>query len=69
MDNVHDCMTKARRANIYGEHRASAKLTDAQVLHIKTLLADGGNQSAIARMYGVTSNTINAIARGRNWRH
>lgn len=52
-----------------GEHRASAKLTEAQVRWAIAQMADGVQQQDIARQLGVSKGLINQVARGRIWRH
>jgi hypothetical protein len=44
------------------------KLTRAAVLSIRTRLANGERQAAIARDFGVCPSMISHIARGKNWR-
>lgn len=50
-----------------GERQGGARLTTAEVLKIKSLLAEGGSQSAIARSYGVSVSAIHEIRKGRSW--
>lgn len=52
-----------------GERSPSSKLTDAIVRDIKTRLASGWTQKALADLYGVSSGTIGFIARGETWGH
>jgi predicted XRE-type DNA-binding protein len=45
-----------------------AKLTEAQVREIRTLIKKGGlTQEAIGARFGVRQGTVNNIARGKNW--
>lgn len=52
-----------------GEQNPAAKLTEAQVVEIRRLLARGAGYRFLARRYGVSAQTIGAIARGQTWRH
>ncbi len=53
-----------------GEKNGFAKLTEAQVIHIKQLLADGKlTQKAIASHFNVSRETISNIKNGRRWSH
>lgn len=45
----------------------TAKLSRHDVAAIRERLAAGESQTALARLYGVTTGTINHIATGRNW--
>lgn len=67
-DNARDREEKGR--GILGETVHSAKLSEAQVRRIKTMLAEGRMyMTELAREYGVTAGTIARIARGMSWRH
>ncbi len=53
-----------------GEAVGNALLTEGQVLEIRRLLAEPGvTQRGLARHFGVSLPTINAIHRRRTWRH
>lgn len=73
-DNVADMWMKGRgsppplsiRA---GEAHHMAKLTEDDVIDIRTALALGGTQRATAEAYGVTQGAISFIARGITWAH
>lgn len=52
-----------------GERAASAKLCNADVSRIRTLLAEGWTPIEIASEYKVHRRTISDIARGKTWRH
>lgn len=60
-DNVRDMLAKSR----HGGPRA--RLTVADVLTIRELLATGRTQVAIAAEFGVSSPHISRIARGLSW--
>lgn len=62
--NHRDMMERGR--NTRGSSHPGAKLTEEQVLLIR---ADGGNQRALARKYGVTYQAVFDIVHRRNWKH
>lgn len=69
-DNVRDCVAKGRHKATprLGEANPSTKLTPADVLEIRAL--EGlESQAAIGRRFGVCRSTIDAILKGRTWRH
>jgi len=66
-DNVLDAKQKGR--NAYGERNGGGvKLNELQV---RGILQSSGVIGCVraARMYGVSSQTIKRIRRGKNWRH
>lgn len=50
------------------EHR-TAKLTEAQVLEMRRLHAEGQKGAALARKYGINKSTACKILRGEAWTH
>lgn len=69
-ENLHDAIRKGRRVQPLGERVGTAKLTAAQVLEIRRLIAAGDlSLRAIARRYGMNHTVIQAIAKGRRWAH
>lgn len=63
-DNVMDRVMRRRGA--VGERVATARLTEAQVLDI---IADVRSAKALARVYGVSRATIDAIRERRSWKY
>lgn len=63
-ENVADAKTKGRHPK--GEEHLDHILTESQVLEI---LESNESQYALARKYGVSRTTIQAIIEGRNWKH
>jgi hypothetical protein len=58
--------TPKEQSNNQTEYRnGNAKLTDKEVIAIKHLLAAGGNQAAIARMFNSSKNSINNIKKNK----
>lgn len=53
-----------------GERAANAKFTESQVIEIRRSYKAGElSQHALARKYGVTATTINAIVLFKTWKH
>jgi HNH endonuclease len=66
-DNMRDMAIRNRAAK--GERNGWSKLTEDDTRQILALLRDGQRQTDIARIFGVNSRTVNAIARGVNWKY
>jgi hypothetical protein len=52
-----------------GSRNANAKLTEAMVLEIRRRAAAGVSFKALARDYGVCSDSIGEVVRGKTWKH
>lgn len=63
-DNLADRMCKSRTAK--GERAGKSKLTQAQVLQIKT---EAGLHREIAARYGINENQVSRIKGEKTWRH
>lgn len=50
-----------------GQRNRQLKLTPAQVLEVRTRLAGGATQAAVARHFNVKPCTVNDIVQGRTW--
>ena len=67
-ENMVDCLSRGRRANIYGEANPMSKLTTEQVLKIRcTDFSKRGTKSAMARELGVNPSSITLILQNKNW--
>lgn len=66
-ENTQDAVTRNRIAR--GEKQGSARLTEKQVIEIKTLLASGCAVRELARRYNVGRTTIRHIQDGDSWKH
>ena len=66
-DNVNDCKKKMRHA--HGEKMGAAKLTESQVVSIRSDYARNISCKSLSQKYGVSTGTIHAILSGRTWRH
>jgi len=68
-ENMQDMYRKGRQPNFKGERHPGAKLSEADVLRIKELLATGIVNRRIAEMFKVSPTTICTINTGRKWTH
>jgi hypothetical protein len=68
-DNMRDMVERGRRPerDMRGEKNGAAKLTAANVEHIRELIAMGQTNIAIAKRFGVTHSMISRIRRQRSW--
>ena len=65
-----DASTSGFRTNApRGEKNVKAKLTEAQVLEIRRVVANGTTQAEISRQYGISSGAVSFLVRGINWKH
>ena len=69
LDNVQDMDAKGRSNRITGEGHGRAKLTEADILRIRAMGAEGWSYTAIASVYGVTANNVSYIIRRKTWKH
>jgi hypothetical protein len=67
-DNVHDCQSKGRRADISGENHPMAKLNKEDVLRIRGRRSEGEPLSSIAKDFNVTNALISLIDKRKAWR-
>ena len=67
-DNARDMISR-HRADRNGERNNQAKLTNADVIQIRELLAQGVDRRIIAPQFGVTPTSISNIKHGLTWRH
>lgn len=58
------------KINTQGENNGFSRLTEAQVIQIKQLLADGKlTQKTIGSQFNVSKSTVQDIKLGRRWSH
>jgi len=63
-------LIKGHKHNSRGERSTVSKLTEAQVLEIRKIYSGRtGQQSELAKQYGVAQPTIENILVGKNWKH
>lgn len=69
-DNMRDRNKKGRQARLRGESNGHARLSEADVLAIKSLYAKGvASTEAIGREFGVSGRQVRYILRGKAWAH
>jgi hypothetical protein len=66
-ENVHDSMKHGTLP--VGERAAASKRTEREVLDIRSAHESGASMSALARQYGMALASIQAIVKGRSWKH
>lgn len=66
-ENSHHARATGLLRPARGENSGKHKLSEADVLRIRELLADGLSMNSIARMYSVSFTSIRYIAIGKNW--
>lgn len=68
-DNMRDMTERKRLPDRSGERGTMARLTESQVLEIRTRAAAGELQDQIADAYGIKQATVSAIYHRRLWAH
>lgn len=74
-DNIRDCVRKGRfkgglhRHGPRGENHPFSKITEADVLSIRSEYAAGARQVDLASKYGLHQTTISDIVRRKIWKH
>lgn len=67
-ENLRDMFDRGR-ARVRGEQNGHAKLTEGDVLKIRSLYREGWLQREIADLFEVSVETVSGIVRGRRWKH
>lgn len=68
LDNVMDAKSRGT-FDKRGSKNMSAKLTERSVATMRELYADGGGQSDIAQLFGVSVNTVHHVCARKTWKH
>lgn len=68
-ENLNDCVAKGRYNRPNGERCHLAKLTAGKVRTIRKLFAGGTKRATIARRFGVTWESIDAVVKRKSWKH
>lgn len=68
-DNMRDCVSKGRIKSRTGENNNTTKLTDAQVIEIRSLALSGVKEREIIKHFPVKRATINKIIHRKLWKH
>ena len=66
-ENHHD--KKRHGTQLCGERNHLSKLTSADVVEIRSLVAAGATQGSVAGLFGVTQATVGRAVRRVSWRH
>ena len=66
-DNSDDKVARARQ--VRGQDIPWTRLTDADVIAIRTRHAQGETQSSLARVFAVSQSRISEITRQESWKH
>lgn len=66
-DNSKDCIEKGRLRR--GSQRAMSKLTEADVIELRRLRAEGQTLAALSKRFGVGEPTVHKIALRKKWKH
>ena len=67
VDNMKDCV--ANGTSTRGEGNGGAKLKEADVLRIRSLVAAGTSQIDIAKLFGVSRTCVSYIQHRKRWKH
>ncbi len=68
--DCHEVKTTAAKEKARGESSGTSKLTDEEVLKIRSLYAQGGQtKRGLARQFGVDEKNIRVILSGKAWQH
>ena len=66
-DNAEDRKTNGRNGNTKGEKSGNSKLTESEILEIRS--RPDLKLEVLARMYSVSFQTISSIRLGKTWKH
>lgn len=66
-DNMNDKVERSRQAR--GSRHGWAKLTEGEILHIRSAHANGMSQREIGRRYGISHIHVGRIVRREVWAH
>jgi hypothetical protein len=67
--NAQDRVKRGRNAYIKGDQHQGAKLSEAKVVEIISLLNSGRSHVHLSKEYGVSRTTITLISLGKTWQH
>lgn len=68
-ENVRHAYRNHLNVSKKGEDHYSAKLTESQVRQIRSRVAAGESQRAIAREFGLNNMSVSLLVRRKNWSH
>lgn len=67
LENMKDKTNKGRQCK--GSNRPASKLTENDVLEIRTLLTNGMKQIDIVNKYNISIGTVSQIKSKKSWKH
>ena len=68
-ENILDCSSKGRHDDRRGSKNTNSKLTEADVVEIRILNAEGKSQKEIAGLFNVCKGSISCILLSKTWNH
>ena len=68
-DNSADMVAKDRQARLKGEGNGGAKLTEADVIAIRSLHIKGETQRSLSRKFKVANQLVSMIVNYKIWKH
>ena len=60
---------KPQKSSRYGERNAAALFTEADILRMRQMAADGIMQKDIAKVFGTAPNYVSKIVNRHAWKH
>ena len=69
LDNARDCINKGREKHVRGEAVNTSKLTESQVLEIRSMEHYHGSNKRLSEYLGVSVSTIEKIKGRVTWKH
>lgn len=68
-ENMADMVAKGRSRSLKGEDSPRARLTEADVVLLRKMHADGHAIKALAREWKLPRTTVQYVIQRKNWRH
>lgn len=68
-DNIQDSLSKGRMLGPRGTKNGANKLTESQIIEIRTMRTSGATLVAIAGKFGISFQHVGAICSGFKWSH
>jgi hypothetical protein len=66
-ENLADMVNKGRHIDVANNRKY--RLTESQVLSIRSLYADGATQPALSKMFDIDKPSISRIVNRKSWKH
>lgn len=68
-DNIRDKVSKSRQACVKGSEKWSAKLTESQVLYLRSMKRNKEERNFIAELVGMHFDSLNSAYYSITWKH